>query len=493
MDQVKVSVIVPIFNMQALLATCLDSILNQTFRDFELILVDDGSTDQSPAICCHYRDADARIRVISKENGGLSSARNAGLDAASGKYIYFADSDDYLEPDLLEKAVQVMEQQDCHWVGFGAIKEDLQGNCLGTVGFKPYSLTISGEEERVDFLMQYLLSYRLGWEACFHLFRGDIIRQHQLRFVSEREVFAEDLLFSFTYWQYARSCVMLPECLYHYVQRPDSLMGASRTRDILPQVHKLALEAKNAALRAGHTHIVQNFASFYIHLLEWQTRPLVAQKGTSWLKEAMGGLNHSQLLDCAHWAQVYREYLCRFGRISGVVTAVIPLLTREDIPGAEACIGCLLEQSLQKLDIMVLCAEGLQVKAEDFRIRQIPVEDVHKDAITRTACREALGEYLYFADPHTQLPVDFLAKMGDALKYNDCSSVLPAAGPARFLDRHDPAQRAYFREYLHTYAPPRSAGLFRTDLLEKSGLSLLPELGEYMADILLSGHILLTD
>ncbi|MDU5335237.1 glycosyltransferase family 2 protein [Enterococcus sp.] len=98
----EISIIVPVYNVEKYLRKCVESILNQTFKDFELILVDDGSPDNSGAICDQYAKRDARVRVIHKENGGLSSARNAGIEIAKGKYLGFVDSDDYIAEDMYE-------------------------------------------------------------------------------------------------------------------------------------------------------------------------------------------------------------------------------------------------------------------------------------------------------------------------------------------------------------------------------------------------------
>lgn len=100
--ELAISIIVPVYNVEKYLNRCLDSILNQTFTDFELILVDDGSTDNSGIICDEYKTKDNRIKVIHKENGGLSSARNAGLDIARGRYIGFVDSDDFISKDMYQ-------------------------------------------------------------------------------------------------------------------------------------------------------------------------------------------------------------------------------------------------------------------------------------------------------------------------------------------------------------------------------------------------------
>ena len=108
----KISIIVPVYNVEKYLRKCIDSILNQTFKDFELILIDDGSTDESGKICDEYNLKDNRIKVIHKENGGLSSARNAGLDIAQGEYIGFVDSDDWIELDMYEELYKICKEND---------------------------------------------------------------------------------------------------------------------------------------------------------------------------------------------------------------------------------------------------------------------------------------------------------------------------------------------------------------------------------------------
>ena len=110
----KISIIVPVYNAKSYLSRCIDSILNQTYQDFELILVDDGSTDCSGEICDKYASNDIRIRVFHKPNGGVSSARNLGLSKINGNYVIFVDSDDFLMPNHLEILAQYAEIYD--WV-----------------------------------------------------------------------------------------------------------------------------------------------------------------------------------------------------------------------------------------------------------------------------------------------------------------------------------------------------------------------------------------
>ena len=108
MENPKVSILVPIYNVEKYLSRCIESVLSQDFRDYELILVDDGSPDRCPQICDEYAKKDSRIKVIHKKNGGLSDARNIGLDIATGEYVMFIDSDDFVDIDMMESMMNNM-------------------------------------------------------------------------------------------------------------------------------------------------------------------------------------------------------------------------------------------------------------------------------------------------------------------------------------------------------------------------------------------------
>ena len=491
MEPVRVSIVVPVYNTGNYLKKCVDSILSQTCGDFELILVDAGSVDKSPDICDQYQRADSRVKVIHKPNGGLSSARNAGLDIAVGKYIYFVDSDDYIEPVLLEKAVSVMEEKACDWLAFGMVKEDPAGALIEKIGFKPCRVRISSEEERMNFLLEYLLNYRLGWEAWAHVFRGELIREHRLRFVSEREIFAEDMLFAFTYWMYAHSCVVLDEQLYHYIQRGESLMGESKHRNVLPQIHRLAQQAYRAAFDAGQTYIQDHFENLYWHFLEWQTRPYVAQRGIGWVRETLAQMEPPAFRprESSQLRRVYLERVKQFGRLDGFATVAVPVLSEAEAARAEVYVRRLLaEQTLQKLDVLILSPRELPLTYDDARIRQVCPASFEKWDLVRTAFRESWGAYLYFADCSHPLPSCFLEQRCDALKYNNCSTVIAAGEPLGFFDMGSLADRLRLRGFLRTNSDLVSHGVFRSDLLEASGLSCMEDLREYVPDIILSGH-----
>ncbi len=110
MEPVLVSIIIPVYNVEEYLEQCLDSVINQTYKNLEIWLVDDGSKDSGGKICDKYKELDSRIRVIHKENGGLSSARNVALDLMKGEYVYFLDSDDFISLDLIETYIDLAEK-----------------------------------------------------------------------------------------------------------------------------------------------------------------------------------------------------------------------------------------------------------------------------------------------------------------------------------------------------------------------------------------------
>ena len=125
------SVIVPVYKVEKYLKPCVESVLNQTFSDFELILVDDGSPDNCPKICDEYKEKDKRVKVIHKTNGGLASARKEGIKVAEGDYVFNLDSDDKIELDTLECAYEILNKTKCDIISFSYKWVDEKGICIG--------------------------------------------------------------------------------------------------------------------------------------------------------------------------------------------------------------------------------------------------------------------------------------------------------------------------------------------------------------------------
>lgn len=169
-----ISVIIPVYQAEKELPGCIDSILAQTFRDFELILVDDGSRDASPAVCDSYAARDSRIRVIHQANAGQAAARNAGLAAASGEWIHFVDNDDHLHPQMLSHLLEAVRKSGAGMAASGIV----EGSCVPPDFGKPASGDFLCHDVTEDYLADlYLRDDKLYWVCFAKLIRSDLIRE----------------------------------------------------------------------------------------------------------------------------------------------------------------------------------------------------------------------------------------------------------------------------------------------------------------------------
>ena len=206
MDEL-ISIIVPVYNAETTLARCVSALRNQTYNRIEIILVNDGSSDGSLALCRKFEAADARVRVVDKANGGVSSARNAGLDIARGEFIMFCDSDDWAEPAWCEELISHYETG--HLVMCGTYIE-------GEQQFVPREVKANSVQwyAKRDFHKLKLKMFNVPWNK---LYAASVLRDHQLRFCSELTN-GEDYLFNLQYLSYIDgNILLLDKCVFHYV------------------------------------------------------------------------------------------------------------------------------------------------------------------------------------------------------------------------------------------------------------------------------------
>lgn len=214
-----ISVIVPVYNVEKYLAKCLDSLVNQTHKEFEIILVNDGSTDSSQSIIESYQaQYPQRIILINQENAGQSAARNRGIQEAKGKYIYFLDSDDYIKPDTLAIMYKTAEMNKLDYVidGFEQVDED--GIKLSTYSIPTIPHNVVFDPRTND---ELFLIHNSVWNR---LYVRDLIIDNDLHFMSG--VWYEDLLFGHQYLIYAKRAMVINQQFYYYVQRPGSIMSS---------------------------------------------------------------------------------------------------------------------------------------------------------------------------------------------------------------------------------------------------------------------------
>ena len=209
-----ISVIIPVFNVEKYLPKCLDSVINQTYKNIEIILVDDGSKDSSGRICDEYAQQDSRIIVVHKENGGLSSARNAGLDIATGDYVMFVDSDDYVEPYFCEIPLKLAKENNVEIVSFGYYRVYEDGR---KIEFKTSNPRIISTNEGIFQLIKKTdVIYNL---PCNKFFKRTLFREIRFPLGKEYEDQATTyLLFHKASGIYVSDCI-----LYNYLYRETSI------------------------------------------------------------------------------------------------------------------------------------------------------------------------------------------------------------------------------------------------------------------------------
>ena len=221
----KISVLVPVYNVEKTLDRCMESILNQTFKDFEIIMVDDGSTDSSGAICDKYAEKYDFISVIHKNNEGLGPTRDAGVLAAKGEYVYHCDSDDWLKEDLLEKSYNAITENDADVVIFGYDmydKKDLS-KLFGSVSIDS-GVYIGKDEVRRLFVKNYHNAF-IVLTAWNRLYKRSFLIDNELFFPSLRR--CQDMAYSLLLFDKIEKLVCINENLYCYVIEPGTFKGRS--------------------------------------------------------------------------------------------------------------------------------------------------------------------------------------------------------------------------------------------------------------------------
>ncbi len=264
-----VSVIVAVYNIEEYLPRCVDSILAQTYRNLEIILVDDGSKDQSGSICDSYAEKDRRIKVIHKKNGGLSDARNAGMDAASGEYIGFVDGDDWIEPDMYRAMYFACEKEKaqaavCRYkqITKSGIIDGSAGNSVSLSRDEALEIYVCGDE-------RYLI-YNSVWSK---LFARDLVED--MRFPVGKN--SEDIMFTTRAFCRMERLVYLDEAYYNYVlDREGSIMnekaGERRLKDEIPFWQEQIAYFREAGMpdlsdKAAY-HFYRRLLFYYIDFME---------------------------------------------------------------------------------------------------------------------------------------------------------------------------------------------------------------------------------
>lgn len=231
----KISIIVPIYNVEKYLERCIQSLLNQTLRDIEIIMVDDESPDDCPQLCDIYASQDQRIKVIHKKNEGLGYARNTGLEIASGEYIAFVDSDDYVDINMYEKLYQIAQKNNLDTVFSNFNTVDQHQNIHKVLQQKEFHI-YKNEDIKNDLLLNMIASdvnikkeRSIDMSVWRAIYSREIITSHQIKFESERVFMSEDIIFHIDYLSHAKAVGLVPQAYYYYAVNPESLTKKIRT------------------------------------------------------------------------------------------------------------------------------------------------------------------------------------------------------------------------------------------------------------------------
>ncbi len=233
------SVIVPVYNVEPYVGQCLNSLVQQTCKDAEIIVVDDGSTDASGVICDEFAANYSSIRVIHQENQGLAGARNAGMACARGEWICFVDADDWVDTNMLELLQMHMlaSDADLYRLGYQSVDDSGVAHREHSMAIKPTLFSLSDETTRFRFYFRDFSRTVRVWAGAY---RRSIIEEHNLHFVDERRIYAEDMLFNFQYMLYANKMLYLPDTPYYYRLREGSLTHITDFETRLVRVETLS-------------------------------------------------------------------------------------------------------------------------------------------------------------------------------------------------------------------------------------------------------------
>ena len=278
---VKISVIIPVYNVEKYLKECLDSVINQSFEDMEIICVNDGSSDSSPEILDEYQKTDSRIKIITQENRGAAAARNIGLDNATGKYIYFMDGDDYLDLDALERLYEISNERNLDLLIFKMANFDERtGKEDYSYSDMPFLLNIGKDVFNYEDFNDNLLNFDVS--VCTKFFKRELIEDKRF---PEGLIF-EDNSFNIDYLLDAERISFLDECLYHRRIRDSSVMTRAskqssdlieiydiiyakfRDKGLYPEFKEKLFMRKTDAIYYRYTLLLEEYKNDYFDLMK---------------------------------------------------------------------------------------------------------------------------------------------------------------------------------------------------------------------------------
>nr|WP_302141821.1 glycosyltransferase [uncultured Schaedlerella sp.] len=271
----RLSVIVPVYNVEKFVGSCITSIKNQTYQNLEIILVDDGSTDSSGSICDHFSNEDRRIKVIHKKNGGLRSARYAGLEAATSKYVTFVDGDDYINLMMYEQLMKLMSENNVDMVSSGCIcfwdKDDWKAIKDDSIEEGLYDRKMLEEKIIPNMLWCRL---RNDWSVsptlCNKILKKDLLKDCYKNMEKESLYYGEDVAAIYPYILKSQKIYFTQDCYYYYRQRPRGEVAPYISKDaFFDDLYKVYSYLRDQfADNAQRDVLMKQLDSFYVNKIK---------------------------------------------------------------------------------------------------------------------------------------------------------------------------------------------------------------------------------
>lgn len=258
----KISIIIPVYNVEPYITDCIDSLINQIYKDFEVLLIDDGSSDCSGNICDEYANKDKRLRVFHKKNEGVSSARNLGLIEAAGEWICFVDSDDWIDPNTLSSIFPILDNE-IDFVQFGFKQINSMGDIIVQSNIPDHRIVMVKDA--------YVKTHMYHSAICGYLIKKDIIKKYKINFPKSIK-YGEDQAFILKTLICSQKILIIDDHFYNYRYREGSAMNSSitfaRAKDHLKVIENISsfMYSINAKLSPLYIYIFKELIFYYIRL-----------------------------------------------------------------------------------------------------------------------------------------------------------------------------------------------------------------------------------
>ena len=315
MNSPKISIVIPIYNVEKYLDKCVQSAINQTLQDIEIILVDDESPDGCPQMCDKYATQDSRIKVVHKKNGGLGFARNSGLEVATGEYVTFLDSDDFVDLFTYEHLYNIATTNNLDALYYKFKRFSVETDVQESTPIN--EITEHKNEEIKELMLDIIASepsakvdHKIQCSSCTAMYRMDIIKQNNVRYHSERELISEDLIFNLDYLKHALNVAFNNGEYYHYRVNPTSLTSTIRTDRIeknyyLYEYLKSNIEFWNLNLKKANERndrlFIGNSRSSLMHYLQSGVN---RKEKVTWLRKQLEMPIWEQLSQTYRWKEL---------------------------------------------------------------------------------------------------------------------------------------------------------------------------------------------